>query len=124
MVNFGSNFTPLLYEDITEQDVLTFSQKENIGINKLNGIFKYEAIKDSSITYKLAILSVYGEDSTKRKKTNDLISDCNNMKIPKNKQEGIALIYGINNGYSAFYNTYDKKNSKIRNGFFTRLLYY
>jgi len=113
-IRFWEELYPLLYEDITEQDVSTFSQKEGISINKLNGVLNYETIKDSSITYKLAILSTYGEDSTKRKKTNDLISDCKNEQISKDKQEGISLIYGINNGYSTFRNQYDKKIVKFK----------
>ena len=105
---------PLLYKNILEKDVFNFSNKEEIDIKKLNGIFKYETIDPNSITYKLAILNTYGEDKSKRKNTNDLISDFKNGKIPKEKQEGIALIYGINNGYSSFRNKYDKKIVKFK----------
>lgn len=111
---FWEQLYPLLYEDITEQDVSTFSKKEDISFTKLNGVLNYETIRDSSITYKIAILSIYGENSPKRKKTNDLISDCKNEKIPKDKQEGIALIYGINNGYSTFRNQYNNKIVKFK----------
>jgi len=111
---FWSKLSPLLYEHISEKDVLNFAEQEKINIKKSNGLFQYETINDKSMTYKLAILMTYGEDSTKRKKTNDLISDCKNRKIPKEKQEGIALIYGINNGYSSFRNQYDKKIVKFK----------
>jgi len=111
---FWSRLSPLLYQHILEQDVLKFSKQENVYIEKLNGIFKYENINNKTITYKLAILNTYGEESSNRKKTNDLISDCKNGKIPKDKQEGISLIYGINNGYSSFRNQYDKKIVKFK----------
>ena len=112
--DFWSKLSPLLYETISEKDVLNFSEQEKVAIEKLNGIFKYENIDKKSITYKLAILNIYGEDSSKRKKTDDLISDCKNGKIPKEKQEAIALIFGINNGYSNFRNQYDKKIVKFK----------
>jgi len=112
--DFWSKLSPLLYKNILEEDVLNFADQEKLTIEKSNGIFKYENINNQSITYKLAILNIYGEDSNKRKKTNDLISDCKNGKIPKEKQEGIALIYGINNGYSSFRNQYDKKIVKFK----------
>ena len=112
--DFWSKLSPLLYENISEEDVSNFSKQEKVDIEKSNGIFKYEIIDSKTITYKLAILSTYGENSSKRKKTNDLISDFKNGKIPKEKQEGIALIYGINNGYSNFRNQYDKKIVKFK----------
>ena len=112
--DFWSKLSPLLYENISEKDVLNFSQQEKINIEKSNGIFKYDTINSRTTTYKLAILNTYGENSSKRKKTNDLISDCKNGKIPKEKQEGIALIYGINSGYASFRNQYDKKIVKFK----------
>jgi len=112
--DFWSKLCPLIYENISEDDVLNYSKQEKIDIKKSNGIFKYENINDKSITYKLAILNIYGEDSDKRKTTYDLIFDCKNEKIPKEKQEGIALIFGINNGYASFRNQYDKKIVKFK----------
>ena len=106
--------SPLIYENISEDDVERYAKEEDITIEKSNGVFKYENINNKSITYKLAILNTYGEDSSKRKKTNDLISDCKNGRIPNEKQEGIALIFGINNGYSSFRNSYDKKIVKFK----------
>jgi hypothetical protein len=111
--NFWSQLSPLIYKNILEKNVFYFAKQENIVIEKLNGIFKYENINIDTITYKLAILNIYGEKSSNRKKTNDLIFDYKNGKIPKDKQEGISLIYGINNGYSTFRNQYDKKIVKF-----------
>ncbi|MDQ7046618.1 MAG: hypothetical protein Q9M39_03010 [Sulfurovum sp.] len=100
---------------ISQKDVDNIAKKENVIIEKLNGIFQYQDVdKINSITYKLAILHNYGEDSTKRKKTNDLLYEFKTGKIPKDKVEGISLIYGINNGYSSFYNFYDKKIVKFK----------
>jgi len=112
---FWSTLSPLLYEKISKEDVENIAQKEKITIQKSNGIFQYQNLdKNNSITYKLAILHTYGEDSTKRKKTSDLLYDYKTEKIPKDKVEGISLIYGINNGYSSFYNFYDKKIVKFK----------
>jgi hypothetical protein len=106
--------SPLIYKDISDDIVIQYAKDENLNIVKSLGVFKYEKLENiNSITYKLAILNTYGEKN-KRKTTNDLIFDCQNKKIPKEKQEGIALIYGINNGYSSFRNKYDKKIVKFK----------
>ena len=105
---------PLLYEQIEETDVLKQAEKEKIEItkNKL-GLWEISNIEKSK-TYLLAILNNYGENSTKRKKTEDLLNNFKNQKIPIEKQEGISLSYGINNGYSKFFNKYDKKIVKFK----------
>jgi len=109
-----NKLSPLIYENISEDDVKRYAKEEDIIIEKSNGVFKYENINNKTITYKLAILNTYGEKSSNRKKTNDLIFDCKNEKIPKDIEEGISLIYGINNGYSSFRNQYDKKIVKFK----------
>jgi hypothetical protein len=109
-----NKLSPLIYENISEDDVKRYAKEEDITIEKSNGVFKYENINNKTITYKLAILNTYGEKSSNRKKTNDLIFDCKNEKIPKDIEEGISLIYGINNGYSSFRNQYDKKIVKFK----------
>ena len=109
--------SPLIYKNISEDDVERYAKEENISIEKSNGIFKYELLDENSIkslTYKLAILSIYGENSTKRKAISDLIYACKSGKIPKDKIEGISLIFGINNSYSSFDNHYDKKIVKFK----------
>ena len=109
------NIYPLLYEQIEEEDVLNQAKKEKIEVIKnTSELWDISNIKPQSWTYLLAILNNYGEDSTKRKKTNDLLSNFKNQKIPIEKQEGISLIYGINNGYSKFFNKYDKKIVKFK----------
>jgi predicted nucleic acid-binding Zn-ribbon protein len=107
--------SPLLYKNISDNDVERYAKEEKLSIVKSPlGVYKYGQLKNiNSLTYKLAILNTYGE-SSKRKTTNDLISDCKNEKIPNEKQEGIALIFGINNGYSSFRNQYDKKIVKFK----------
>lgn len=113
--DFWSILSPLLYKEISDNDVYHFSKKENVSIKKSNGIFQYQSVNNKdSITYKIAILNTYGEDSSKRKSTNDLINDCKNGKIPTEKIEGISLIFGINNGYSNFRNQYNKKIVKFK----------
>jgi hypothetical protein len=109
-----NKLSPLIYKNISEDDVKRYAKEEDITIEKSNGVFKYENINNKTITYKLTILNTYGEKSSNRKKTNDLIFDCKNEKIPKDIQEGISLIYGINNGYSSFRNQYDKKIVKFK----------
>lgn len=98
---------PLIYEDIINKDVEDSALRDNINIEKSNGIFKYELLSENhSLTYKLAILNIYGKGKNKRKSIEDLILDFRNGKIPEDKIEGISLIFGINSGYSNFYNQY------------------
>ncbi|RLA78983.1 MAG: hypothetical protein DRG78_13860 [Epsilonproteobacteria bacterium] len=98
---------PLIYEDIINKDVEDSALRDNINIEKSNGIFKYELLAENhSLTYKLAILNIYGKGKNKRKSIEDLILDFKNGKIPEDKIEGISLIFGINSGYSNFYNQY------------------
>jgi len=111
--DFWSNLSPYLYRRISEEDILDSAKQESIDIEKSNGLSNYRNIDDKSITYKLAILNNYGQ-SNKRKDINDLISDFKNEKILKEKQEGISLIFGINNGYSGLRNEYYDKIVKFK----------
>jgi len=113
--NHWSKLAPLCYKQISEEDVKKYAKEEGLNIKKSNGVFQYQLLDNkTSITYKLAILNTYGEDSTKRKTTNDLIYSFKNEKIPVDKVEGISLIFGINSGYSSFRNKYDNKIVKFK----------
>lgn len=114
---YWSELSPLLYEAIVDKDVEEYAKKENVFIDKSNGVFKYEFLDDKaklSLTYKLAILSIYGTSSTKRKSVDDLLADYANGKISQDKVEGISLIFGINHGYETFRNVYGKKVVKFK----------
>jgi len=116
--SYWNQLSPFLYKPISEEDVENYAKKEKISIQKINGVFQYDSLEDEqikkSVTYKIAILSLYGEDSSKRKSINDLISHYESEKIPKEKIEGISLIFGINNGYSCFRNQYKNKIVKFQ----------
>lgn len=114
---YWSELSPLLYEAIVDTDVEEYAKKESVFIDKSNGVFKYEFLDDKaklSLTYKLAILSIYGTSSTKRKSVDDLLADFANGKISQDKVEGISLIFGINHGYESFRNVYGKKVVKFK----------
>lgn len=96
----------IVYSNISEDTLLRFAREEGIEIKKENGIYK---LKDEhSKTYLLSILASYGNG--KRKSIDTFISDLNSNKFPENRQEGIALAFGVNNGYEAIRNEYKTAN--------------
>ncbi|MFK7780141.1 MAG: hypothetical protein QM490_03250 [Candidatus Gracilibacteria bacterium] len=106
----------LIYETIEEKDVMISANKENVSIskNEVTGMLEFEKIDSKTNTYKLAILNTYGSSSTKRKSIDDLISSFLNNPRANKIQEPISLIFGINNGYSVFYNNYKNKTVKFK----------
>jgi len=110
------NLAAKIYKPILENHVFIAAKNENISIlqNEVTGMLDYEKINSTSDTYKLAILCTYGSSSTTRKSIDDLISSFITNPIQKKIQEPISLIFGINNGYSVFYNKYKDKTVKFR----------
>lgn len=106
----------LIYETIEEKDVIISADKEKISIlkNDVTGMFELDEIDSKTNTYKLAILSTYGSNSTKRQSIDDLVSKFLSDSRVNKIQEPISLIFGINNGYSVFYNKYKEKTVKFR----------
>jgi len=109
------NLASFIYEPILEKNVIASAKKDNINITKdIAGNFELAKIDYKTDTYKLAVLNTYGSDSTKRKSIDDLVFSLINGTIEFNKHEGISLIFGINNGYSTFYNQYKEKIVKFK----------
>ena len=108
---FWGKLRPLIYKPITEADVNKVAQEEKINIKEGSaGIFEFTKIDKKTKTYKLAVLCTYGDSGTKRKSIDNLVSDLESI----DRQEGISLIFGINNGYSVFHNKYKEKIVKFK----------
>lgn len=108
-----SRFKPLhdiIYQKVNDAVVQDVAKKENEKVQTRNGLYVLESISSNTNTYLSAILATYGKD--KRKKIDDFISDLKSNKFEENRLEGIALIFGINNGYTAFRNQYKFGNTK------------
>jgi len=56
------------------------------------------------------VLATYGENKNKR--TDNLVSDIHNGIIPINKAEEVALLFGLNNGYSKLRNQYKEAKNE------------
>ncbi|MEA2017645.1 MAG: hypothetical protein U9N59_04285, partial [Campylobacterota bacterium] len=108
------HFAALVYETITDENIVKYANDEKINISKdIAGNFEFTKIDKQSKTYIYSILNTYSTFSHTRKSIDDLISDFLIEKIPKEKQEGISLLIGINNGYSSLYNRYKEKTVKF-----------
>jgi hypothetical protein len=68
---------------------------------------------DDTITYILSILATYGNDLGKTKKIDDFIYAVCNNKFKGGLIENICFTFGINQGYSSFYNKYQFDNKEI-----------
>lgn len=99
---FWKKLYAIIYEPINKNDVEKSAKEENITITITAGLFDFEHTKTSTKTYNLAILQNYGAQKSKNQSIDDLISGFKGGKIPKDKQEGISLLIGINNGYQSF----------------------
>jgi hypothetical protein len=100
----------LIYQKVDDTVVRDVAIRESVKVQTRNGLYILESIPTKTNTYLSAILATYGKD--KRKKIDDFISDFKSNKFEENRLEGIALIFGINNGYSAFRNEYKFGNIK------------
>jgi len=100
-----------IYSKISNDVVDSFALKEGIKVEKINGNYVLENIKESYITYVIAILANYGEGA--RKSIDNFISDFVSNKFLYEKKEPIALIFGINKGYEGFRNKYKTTNFEL-----------
>lgn len=103
-----SQLNELIFSPISESVLMSYAKEEGILIKKENGKYKLNSKDEHSKTYLISILASYGEGT--RMSIDNFISDLNSNKFPKERNEGIALIFGINKGYEIFRNKYETSN--------------
>ena len=103
-----SQLNELIFSPISESVLMSYAKEEGILIKKENGKYKLNSKDEHSKTYLISILASYGEGT--RMSIDNFISDLNSNKFPKERKEGIALIFGINKGYEIFRNKYETSN--------------
>lgn len=93
-----------IFKNIELHDVQTLAEKEGEKIEMKFGAFKIDTINPKSHLYELAILATYGNN--KNKSTEDLVTDLTNGGIYSEKVEEVAILFGLNTGYSRLSNKY------------------
>jgi hypothetical protein len=107
-VSEWSKWQPYIYKNIALQNVDDIAEKEGVKIEKNLGLINIDSIDKTTHLYDLAILATYGE--SKNKSVDDLVSNMHNGIIPESKKEDIALLFGLNTGYTKFRNKYKSNN--------------
>lgn len=98
-----------VFREVTVTSVEEYAKQIGLPLEKKYGVFKLDRIDTSTKLYGLAVLASYGNG--KRQSTEDLVAAIHSGVIPKERAEGIALLFGISNGYSSLRNAY-----KVRGG--------
>ena len=98
---------PYLKQNIDENVLNIIAQENNqiIKKDKITRIIDVESIIDTW-TYTVAILNAYGVGDESRKMRIDGLIQSHFSALKEGKQEGVALCYGYNRGYSAFTKSY------------------
>lgn len=106
---------PYLKEYIDEDALNKIAKESNQIIKKdtITKIIDVESITDTW-TYTIAILNAYGVGDESRKKRIDGLIQSNFKDLRDGKQEGVALCYGYNRGYSAFTKDYGNVAFKFK----------
>lgn len=96
-----------LDHSIDEESLNSVARANNQTIkkDKITRIIDIDSLTDTW-TYTIAILNAYGVGEEARKKRVDGLIQSNFSTLKEGKQEGVALCYGYNRGYSAFTNAY------------------
>lgn len=110
--NEWSKWQPYIYKNVEVGEIESIAEKEGIRIEKKLGVVNLNSINPNSYIYDLAVLAIYGNG--KNKSTDDLISSIQMGVIPNEKREEIALLFGLNSGYTKLHNQY-KSNNKTFN---------
>ena len=115
---------PFLGHPIDEEALnkIAKEEKQEIRKDKISKIIDIESINDKTWTYIIAILNTYGVGDESRKKRVDGLIQSNFSSIKDGKQEGVALCYGYNRGYSVFNKSYGNVACKYK--FESKLDYY
>lgn len=101
-----------IYNAVDSKKVEKSAIKEKIDLQKKLGKIVLEDIDKQTETYLYAILASYGERQARLTLDNfisDLVLD---DRFPKERKEGISLIFGINKGYKVFRNYYKTQSFK------------
>ncbi len=125
--NFENNYAPYInikekrsaiYGKINLETVSKYAkEKEGFDLPIKRGLIRLEEINNNKNSYLLAILATYGNDAGKPKKISDFISSLINENFNSKIKEKLCLIFGINQGYSAFKNEYNIQGQKIKTKF-------
>jgi hypothetical protein len=103
-----SRIRELTFSNINDSILINQAKNDSIEIVRKNGIPNIDLIDKSKLTYLIAILASYGVG--KRKSIDNFLSDLSSNKFESKRIEGIALMFGINNGYEIFRNEYRTSN--------------
>lgn len=106
-----SQLNELIFSPISESVLMSYTKEEGISIKKENGKYKLNSKDEHSKTYLISILASYGDGA--RMSIDNFVSDLNSNKFPKERNEGIGLIFGINKGYETFRNKYETSNFQV-----------
>ena len=106
---------PYLKHNIDENALNKIAQENNqvIKKDKITRIIDVESITDTW-TYTIAILNAYGVGDESRKMRIDGLIQSHFTSLKEGKQEGVALCYGYNRGYSAFTRSYGEVELKYK----------
>ena len=102
---------PYLNQHINEEVLNEIAHKNNQIIikDKITRIIDVESFNDTW-TYTIAILNSYGVGAESRKQRVDGLIQSHFSSLKEDKQEGVALCYGYNRGYSVFTKDYGIDN--------------
>lgn len=105
---------PYLNRPINEESLNLIAKEEGIEIkkDKFTRKIDIESINETKWTYIVAILNTYGVGDESRAKRIDGLIQSNFSTLKK--QEGVALCYGYNRGYSVFTKNYGNVAFKYR----------
>lgn len=106
---------PYLKQTIDENTLNKIAQENNqvIKKDKITRVVDVESIADTW-TYTIAILNAYGVGDESRKMRIDGLIQSHFKSLKDEKQEGVALCYGYNRGYSAFTKNYGEVAFKYK----------
>lgn len=99
---------PYLELSIDEDSLNRIAKEENQEIkkDKISRKIDFESINDKSWTYIIACLNAFGVGDESRKMRIDGLIQSNFSSLKEGKNEGVALCYGYNRGYSVFAKSY------------------
>jgi hypothetical protein len=122
--NEWSNWTKYIYGSVSLDDIHSLAANEKTKINTKLGIIQLDSIDTNSKLFDVALLASYGIN--KSKSLEDLLFFLQKSKLPSDKIEEIALLFGLHLGYSELKNNYnfDSKVVPVKFELESRLDYY
>jgi hypothetical protein len=113
-----------IFQNIELHDIEALAEEEGVKIERKLGAIKIDSINVNSRLYELAILATYG--NSKNKSADNLVSDLTSGVINSEKVEDVAILFGLNTGYSKLRNKYKgvKKESVVKFNLESKLDYY